>query len=223
MPTNSTANATETRFSVPTASAANAVVSSRPSTSVTSTGTISRQLRTARNSSTTTSTKLTRSPPPRPGGRRELLVRQRRPSRSAAHGPRRWPRTPARPRPPAPPAWPRRPAAPRRSPASAGPARSGTARQAGQRPASSDCHDSGWAARPARSQRLWNCRSAGSNGARLAWPRSTPCPISASAPNRPRAEGSAASWPRNGWASTVLSSRSVSAAVSRNSSPSRCR
>ncbi len=62
MPTNSTAKATDTRFSVPTASAANPVVSSRPSTSVSSTGAISRQVRTASHSSTPTSNALPSRP-----------------------------------------------------------------------------------------------------------------------------------------------------------------
>ena len=52
MPVNSTAKATETRLSVPTASAANPVVVSSPSSKVSTIGTTSRQLFTARNSST---------------------------------------------------------------------------------------------------------------------------------------------------------------------------
>ncbi len=62
MPTNSTANAMEIRFSVPTASAANPVVSSSPRTSVSRIGTISRQERTARNSQIVMSTRLPTSP-----------------------------------------------------------------------------------------------------------------------------------------------------------------
>ena len=62
IPTNSTANATDTRFSVPTATAANPVVSSRPSTSVPSTGKISRQDRMARNSHSAISAKLPANP-----------------------------------------------------------------------------------------------------------------------------------------------------------------
>ncbi len=56
------AKATEIRFSVPTASAAKPVVSSRPSSSVSAIGTVSRHERTAANSQTQTSRKL----PPRP-------------------------------------------------------------------------------------------------------------------------------------------------------------
>ena len=62
MPVNSTAKATEIRFSVPTARAANPVVSSRPSSSVSSMGAISRQERTARNSHTAISRKLPTRP-----------------------------------------------------------------------------------------------------------------------------------------------------------------
>ena len=62
MPTNRTANATLTRFSVPTASAANPVVSNKPSASVSRIGTISRQLRTARNNHSATSTVLPTRP-----------------------------------------------------------------------------------------------------------------------------------------------------------------
>ncbi len=58
MPVNSTANATDTRFSVPTASAAKPVVASRPSTSVSRIGTAIRQVCTARNNSTPTSAML---------------------------------------------------------------------------------------------------------------------------------------------------------------------
>jgi hypothetical protein len=50
MPTNNTAKAIETRFSVPTASAAKPTVSASPSSSVARIGTISRHERTARNS-----------------------------------------------------------------------------------------------------------------------------------------------------------------------------
>ena len=62
MPTNRMAKATEIRFSVPTAAAANPVVSTRPSSSVMAIGTTRRQEPTAANSQTTTRTKL----PPNP-------------------------------------------------------------------------------------------------------------------------------------------------------------
>ena len=56
------AKATEIRFSVPTVSAANPVVSSRPSIRVSAIGNASRQERTAANSQTQTSRKLPPSP-----------------------------------------------------------------------------------------------------------------------------------------------------------------
>ena len=56
------ANATEIRFSVPTASAAKPVVSSRPRISVNAIGTVRRHDRTAANSHTITSRKLPPSP-----------------------------------------------------------------------------------------------------------------------------------------------------------------
>ncbi len=58
MPTNSTANATDIRFSVPITKAAKAVVTSNPRIRVAMIGTISRQLRTARYSHNITSRKL---------------------------------------------------------------------------------------------------------------------------------------------------------------------
>ena len=58
MPTNNTPNPTETRLSVPTATDANSRVSARPRVRVIRIGTISRQLRTARNSQSVISATL---------------------------------------------------------------------------------------------------------------------------------------------------------------------
>ena len=62
MPTNSTPNPTETRFSVPIAVAAKSSVSIRPRPSVARIGTISRQLPTARASQSAISATLPISP-----------------------------------------------------------------------------------------------------------------------------------------------------------------
>ena len=62
MPTNRMAKATETRFSVPTASAAKPVVSDSPSAKVSRIGTISRQERTASTSHSVTSSRLPMMP-----------------------------------------------------------------------------------------------------------------------------------------------------------------
>ena len=62
MPTNRMPNPTETRLSVPTAAVANATVSSNPSPSVSKIGTISRQVRTAKNSHTAISNTLPINP-----------------------------------------------------------------------------------------------------------------------------------------------------------------
>ena len=59
----------------------------------------------------------------------------------------------------------------------------------------------------------------GERAPRSAWPCCTPRPSRPSEANRPRAEGSATSWPRNGCASIVPSSSACSVLGSRNSSP----
>ncbi len=78
-------------------------------------------------------------------------------------------------------------------------------------------------ARPAAAsdKAAWKPLSDGSNGVRLAWPALMPSAIRPSALSRPRRLGSAASWPRKGWASTVWSNRVPSGPASRNSRPLR--
>ena len=58
MPTNNTPNPTETRFNVPTAAAANSTVRISPRPKVSRIGTISRHVRTARNSHNVINTTL---------------------------------------------------------------------------------------------------------------------------------------------------------------------
>ena len=78
MPMNRMAKATETRFSVPTARAANPLVSVRPSSRVSRMGMITRQLPTARNSHRVISaTAADAAPHDALGDGGELLVRQR--------------------------------------------------------------------------------------------------------------------------------------------------
>ena len=65
----------------------------------------------------------------------------------------------------------------------------------------------------------WKFSSAALYGSRSTCPWVTPMPSSASDANSPRADGSAASWPRNGCASMVCSINASSAGFSRNSRP----
>ena len=194
MPTNRIANATEIKFNGVTVTAANSVVSSRPSSSVSTIGTTSRQVRTASTSHSTTSTRLPNNPATAP------WATVANSSSASATEPvsrtRAWPAITNSCR-----AASARSAAVAAAPGSNAPKscrgcastkRYGPPSSAAG-PASRRCHDSGRGApAAAAASASWKPRSGPANAARSC-PCSTPRPSNESAANSPRADGSAAS------------------------------
>ena len=217
--------ATEIRLSVPTAAAAKATVSARPSHSVSSIGTISRHDRTASTSHSVISTRLAMVP--------IAMPRATVPNSSSVSATLPVMRTRALPsRTSGSCAIAARMACVAASPGAKEAKLSFTFAStnryrpalAPRSPVSNSCHDKGCGCPEAAvASDFSKPRIGPANAARSASLRWTPVASRSRAANSPRALGSATSWPRKGCASMMRLSRSSSSLLSRNISPLRAR